>query len=175
MSTKIITLLVALTLVAAACGDTTAEPTDGPVAAGACTAEDPDCEDTLIGDEPLPGAEPIPGDDPVTVNGGGFVADEGLTVSDALATDAADTLAIRGFLFADDQGWRLCEALAESFPPQCGGASLAIAGVDDALAARLVEEEPIEESQGVKWTDQHIWLFGEIVDGELVLDATILG
>ena len=45
-------------------------------------------------------------------------------------------------------GWnRLCEALAESFPPQCGGASLIVEGLVLGLVAGL------ERSGGVQRTN----------------------
>ena len=50
--------------------------------------------------------------------------DGGVTVSEALAS-SSQVGWIRGFLLAErDQPVMLCEALAESFPPQCGGAAL---------------------------------------------------
>ena len=50
--------------------------------------------------------------------------DGGVTVSEALASDSPVGW-IRGFLLAErGQPVMLCEALAESFPPQCGGAAL---------------------------------------------------
>lgn len=50
--------------------------------------------------------------------------DGGVTVSEALASDSQVGW-IRGFLLAErKQPVMLCEALVESFPPQCGGAAL---------------------------------------------------
>ena len=50
--------------------------------------------------------------------------DGGVTVSEALASDSQLGW-IRGFLLAErNQPVMLCEALAESLPPQCGGAAL---------------------------------------------------
>jgi len=50
--------------------------------------------------------------------------DGGVPVSEAIASDSQVGW-IRGFLLAErDQPVMLCEALAESFPPQCGGAAL---------------------------------------------------
>lgn len=50
----------------------------------------------------------------------------GVTVSEALAGSSRVGW-IRGFLLAErDQPVMLCEALAESFPPQCGGAALVL-------------------------------------------------
>ena len=69
----------------------------------------------------------------------------------------------RGFLVDTGAELRLCEALAESYPPQCGGESL------------LVEGEPPDgewsEAQGVRWTDEQVTLRGEVEDGVLRLDG----
>lgn len=51
-----------------------------------------------------------------------------LTVPQALETEGQ--LVVEGYVFAGSGGLRLCEAVAESFPPQCGGASLAVEGAD---------------------------------------------
>ena len=100
--------LLALTLLAAGCGDDDAESDDAPSASGLCAQSDPDCED--------PGALD-PGDNDATgATSSGMVVDAGLTVSEALAGNAEGTLAVKGFLVADPRSVRLCEALAESMP-----------------------------------------------------------
>ena len=161
-----------LALVLAACGGGAQEEElpidtgDAPPAAGACLVDEPDCND--IGVPTDGGALPPPSDDGEVVTGG-MVADGGLTVSDALTTDASGVIAVQGFLFDDGSGPVLCEVLAESFPPQCGGASVAVEGHEEAV------DVPIVSEQGVTWTDQPLTLFGEIVDGALVVDPTVLG
>lgn len=51
-------------------------------------------------------------------------ADGGSTISQAIGEDMPSGW-IRGFIVAErNEPVRICEALAESFPPQCGGASL---------------------------------------------------
>ena len=90
-------------------------------------------------------------------------------MSEALTGDAAGGIAVSGFLFDDGSGPVLCEVLAESFPPQCGGASVPVEGYEEAVDVPLVSE------QGVTWTDQPLTLFGEIVDGTFVIDPTVLG
>lgn len=134
-------------------------------AAGACLVDEPDCDDT--GAPPDGGALPPPSDDEAVT--GGIGAHTGLTVSEALATDATGIIAVDGFLFDDGSGPKLCEVLAESFPPQCGGASVAVEGHEEAV------DVPIVSEQGVSWTDQPLTLFGEIVDGALLVDPTVLG
>ena len=96
-------------------------------------------------------------------------ADGGLSVSDALDSNVVGVISVNGFFFDDGTGPRLCAALAESFPPQCGGRSLPVSGHESAL------QVPITVEQGVSWTDQTVTLTGEIIDGTLVVDATATG
>jgi len=183
MKRNLIMLFMVMAVVAAACGDTSSEAApdapgagdaDVPVVAGLCPEDEPDCGvDTDI---------VVPPDDaPLTSDGGdavtGFVVDGGLTVSEALATDATGVLAVQGALFGDDQGWRLCEVLAESFPPQCGGASLPLGNFDQSTIDDLPDDEnlSIQENQGITWSDGPMLLFGEIVDGTLMVDSTVAG
>ncbi len=86
--------------------------------------------------------------------------DGGVTVSDALAGNARDGW-IRGFLLAErGQPVMLCEALAESFPPQCAGAALI-------LRDGVLWREPYSDSYpfGVMPPG------GGITDGALTTDA----
>jgi hypothetical protein len=50
-------------------------------------------------------------------------------------------------------------------PPQCGGASLAVTGYEGALSG------PLQNAQGVSWTDDVVSMLGQIVDGVFVIDA----
>jgi hypothetical protein len=164
---RILAVLGVLALVMAACGsdETTSDlPLDAgggnqqsadlPIdAAGGsdgaagetCLVGEPVCEDTFpdSGEAPIP---PPPGVAVATVAGtpidGGFV--------------------ISGFYFDDGNGVRLCDALAESFPPQCGGASIPF----DNTAGADVGVLSIE--QGVTWSDQPVLVEGEVVDGVFV-------
>ena len=162
-----------LVLALAACGGEVAQDelpinpdADVPqAAAGACLVDEPDCDDIGV---PSGGALPPPSDDGGVVTGG-MVAGDGLTVSEVLATDADGVIAVSGFLFDNGSGPVLCEVLAESFPPQCGGASVPVEGHEEAVDVPLVSE------QGVTWTDQPLVLFGEVVDGTFVVDPTVLG
>ena len=158
----VVAAFAALILVAAACGSSDEQPlsTAPTVGGGTCLENAPDCDD-------IPGAEPtdLPLGDP-SVGGGssGFLVNGGLTVSEALATDATGIIAVKGFLVVDDSGARLCELLAESFPAQCGGASIPISGYEEVLSV------PLNNSQGISWTDDLVSFLGEIVDGTLVVN-----
>jgi hypothetical protein len=177
MVRKLAIALFAVTLVAAACGsddtDDGAPQTDDDTSgiAATCAIGVPDCNDTVVLGEDEP---PVADSDSEPVTSTGVLVNGGLTVDEALATDATRTLAVQGFLVADGTDIRLCSALAESFPPQCGGTSIVL---DAASVDELVydDETPFSSDQGVTWTDVTITLLGEIVDGRLAIDTLSLG
>ena len=56
---------------------------------------------------------------------------------------------------------RLCETLAESFPPQCGGRSLVVTGLD------LMTMDGLSSEGSVTWSDQPVQVLGS-VEGEVL-------
>ena len=80
-----------------------------------------------------------------------------------LTLASGGVIAVQGSLFDDGTGARLCEALAESYPPRCGGDSIPISGYEESITV------PLSAAQGVTWTDQLVSLLGEIIDGTLVV------
>ena len=158
---------VLVLLVAAACSS---EPETGDLTPLAACAEDqPGCEDTLVTDDNdlFPGGEPNDGLEPGSSSG--MIVPGGLSVSEALETDAAGIVAVSGFYFSTGEGTWLCEVLAESFPPQSGEPRLALgdtSGIDLGV---------LTTAQGVTWSDHHVTIFGEISDGTLVPDANVSG
>jgi hypothetical protein len=122
----------------------------------ACAAAGPD--DPIDSDD-TPPASVDAGGAPVLVvaegnRGGG---DTGMSVADALGHQATDDLIfVTGALFVDPDGTvRLCDAIAESFPPQCGGERIEVQGLDLASIADLQDEN------GVRWAEGVI-LFGSV-------------
>ena len=109
-----------------------------------------------------PGADATPGPDdpggePVLVVADGGAGGPGLSVADALGHRATDDLVhVTGALFiAADGTIQLCDAIAESFPPQCGGDRIAVRGLDPA------DVEGLEEANGVRWAES-VTLFGSV-------------
>ena len=122
----------------------------------ACSSPGPDIP---VDDDETPPASAAPGNEPVLViavgnRGGG---DTGMSVADALGHQATDDLVfVAGALFVDPDGTvLLCDAIAESFPPQCGGARIAVEGLD------LSTIEGVEEENGVRWAESVV-LFGSV-------------
>ena len=83
--------------------------------------------------------------------------DPGLSVSQALGHRSTDDLVfVNGALFVNADGTMLlCEVIAESFPPQCGGARLEVRGLD----LRTVED--LQAAGAVRWAEQVV-LFGSV-------------
>ena len=93
----------------------------------------------------------------------------GLSVSEALASDLSGPLLVNGFIVVREGETRLCELLAESFPAQCGGASLVVEGFDPSTV------EGLSEASGVTWSEGTIQLLGAFDGDRFVLDARSRG
>jgi hypothetical protein len=71
---------------------------------------------------------------------------------------------VTGSLLATGDDVRLCAALAESFPPQCGGGSVTVVGLDlDTLDGLTTEGD-------VTWSDLPITVEGVLADETLTVD-----
>ena len=153
-------LVTALVLLAAACGggsETTDElPVndgngDNAAISGACLEDEPDCNDTPDGE---------PTDLPQAGGGDELIPS---TIQAVSAAGTAGPVAVAGFIVAVGDDLKLCEALAESFPPQCGGSSIPITSLEQ------VDPDDLQSEGDVTWTDYAVTLFGEMVDGTLVI------
>jgi hypothetical protein len=87
----------------------------------------------------------------------------GISIDDALASDSSEPLLVNGNLLAEGVDVRLCSALAESFPPQCSGATLVVEGL------KLEEVDGLVTEGDVSWTDRPIQLLGVVSDGTLTV------
>ncbi len=92
-----------------------------------------------------------------------------LTVAEALEAHAEGPLLVRGFVYAGEGDLRLCDALAESYPPQCSGASIRVEGVS------LSEFDGVEMAEGVSWTKAAVKILGDLENGALVVSDTAQG
>ena len=72
----------------------------------------------------------------------------GISVAEALTHGPTDDIvAVTGALFVHPDGTvLLCDAIAESFPPQCGGDRIEVTGLDLATIE-------LEEANGVRWAE----------------------
>jgi hypothetical protein len=78
------------------------------------------------------------------------------SIEDALAADSDEPQLVIGNVLATREEIRLCSALAESFPPQCGGASVHVRGLD------LEKVDGLITGGDVSWTDRPVVLLGVV-------------
>jgi hypothetical protein len=130
--------------------------TAGALALAGCGADEIDAGRTTA---PPPAADPS----------GAMLADAGLSVAEALAEPGGPIVAVRAYLFvAADGSARLCDAVLESFPPQCGRPSMPATGLPDELIAGLPEDT------GRRWSEGPVQLLGRVADGVFVNDREAL-
>lgn len=145
-------ILPAILLALAACA---APDGDTPVDASSAPSDHADGSA-----DPGDSGNEVPADaDGVLIVQQGAVADgPGISVTDALGwMGEGEAVLVNGALFVDAEGdIRLCEALAESFPPQCGGARLLVEGIGDLDAFPELQEEG-----DVRWVES-VQLFGTV-------------
>lgn len=115
------------------------------------------------GDEEV---EPQPAQPPATA---GLGAGPGISIDQAMASDLEGALLVNGNLLAQGDMIRICSALAESFPPQCSGASLRVQGLN------LNEVDGLVTEGEVAWTDRPIQLLGDVEGDTLVVSTTSMG
>ena len=93
----------------------------------------------------------------------GMATGPGISIDEALASELDEMLLVNGNLLAEGGEVRFCSALAESFPPQCGGAFLRVEGL------KLEEVDGLVTEGDVSWTDRPIQLLGLVEDGVLTV------
>lgn len=80
------------------------------------------------------------------------------------ASEGTGAAELEGFVVEREGVAKLCEALLESFPPQCGEPSVVIANIEELDATFTTE-------QGVSWTDLSVGVVGTVDAGALTLDG----
>jgi len=109
------------------------------------------------------------------VGGGGN--DDSLSVPAASNEPDGAVVVVTGFVFVDGGDVRLCEAIAESFPPQCGGSRIFVDGFDSAvLGTRLVTAVgDLEPDADVAWTNDGVTMSGQLMGGRLQFEVLVGG
>ena len=89
--------------------------------------------------------------EPVLVIVDGQVEGPGLSVAEALGHQPTDDIVtVSGALFVNPDGTvLLCDAIAESFPPQCGGERIRVTGLDLDAVPGLQTEGQVSWAEGI--------------------------
>ena len=74
----------------------------------------------------------------------------GISIGQVINSNFKVPLLINGLLHVQNGEVRLCETLAESFPPQCGGRFLVVKGLD------LMTMDGLSSEGSVTWSDQPV-------------------
>jgi len=89
----------------------------------------------------------------------------GISVAEAIAGDFEGPVLVNGYLFVDTEGEvTLADMVLESYPPQPGGATLEVEGLD-------LSQVELHSDHGMSWTDDTIQVLGIVADGKLIVDA----
>ena len=96
--------------------------------------------------------------------GAGERSDPFVEVAEAREADDGDLVRVRGLLYTDDRGrsFRLCSALAESHPPQCGEPSLLV-------ESSVYEFADLTQAGDVGWSEQPVSVTGRVRDGTVTV------
>jgi hypothetical protein len=90
----------------------------------------------------------------------------GISIGEALTSNLSGPLLINGLLHAQNGQVRLCENLAESFPPQCSGKFLVVEGLD------LTTMDGLTSEGSVTWSDQPVQVLGTVEGAVLTVAVT---
>lgn len=97
-----------------------------------------------------------------------------LSIDQALAAQPGQAVRVQGMLIATGTQTLLASALLESYPPQAGGSTLALEGLDLEALVGLSSTVERPDLARVTWSDYPVVLEGKIDDGVLEVEKTPL-
>ena len=93
----------------------------------------------------------------------GAPGNSAITVKQALTAKPGESVLVRGALIVSGGTTRLCYAILESYPPQCGVPSLVVRDLD------LNTVGVLTSANSVTWSDREVRLRGTVTDGTLTV------
>jgi hypothetical protein len=97
----------------------------------------------------------------------GIGAGPGISIDEAIAFESNEPLLVNGTVWADGDRVYFCDALAESYPPQCTGVRLEVVGV------KLAEVDGLQRAGGIAWSER-TQLLGVVADGKITVSQNAL-
>jgi hypothetical protein len=81
--------------------------------------------------------------------------------------DSDEPLLVNGWIRAEGGEIHFCDAVAESYPPQCVGPELLVVGL------KLAEVDGLQRASGVAWTER-TQLLGVVADGKITVSENAM-
>jgi hypothetical protein len=97
----------------------------------------------------------------------GIGAGPGISIDEAIALQSPEPVLVNGWIRAEGDEIRFCDAIAESYPPQCPGVSLLVEGL------KLEEVDGLQRAAGVAWSER-TQLLGIVADGKITVSENAL-
>ena len=94
--------------------------------------------------------------------------EDAIDIETLMDQSPAGNVIVLTVVFDDGSGMVMCEALAESFPPQCPGRKVAIENPE------VVQAVPLTEEGQVQWSDRPVLLYGSLGDAGFRVIAAAL-
>ena len=101
--------------------------------------------------------EDVRADSTAAPSAGAPILGGGLSIQEAIDSELEGQLMVRGYLIERDGELRLCEAILESSPSQCGEPSLRVQGPAPAAS------------------EERVSVLGEVEDGVITVSETAIG
>ena len=104
--------------------------------------------------------------------GGGAPNGDSVSLEDALGAEGKTVIVEGSIVAIEGEPVRLCYALLESYPPQCGQPALELRGLDlDVL--ELVTSRGDPSLPVTRWSDRPVRIRGTVEDGVLVVGSVL--
>jgi hypothetical protein len=98
----------------------------------------------------------------------GIGAGPGISIEEAIAFESDEPLLVNGNIWAEGDKVYFCDAVLESYPPQCVPASrLEVVGV------KLAEVDGLQRVGAIAWTER-TQLLGVVADGKITVSENAM-
>jgi hypothetical protein len=98
----------------------------------------------------------------------GIAAGPGISIDEAIAMNSDEPLLVNGNVWADGDKIYFCDAVLESYPPQCAPSSrLEVVGL------KLAEVDGLQRASGIAWSER-TQLLGVVADGKITVSENAM-
>jgi hypothetical protein len=98
----------------------------------------------------------------------GIAAGPGISIDEAIAMNSNELLLVNGNVWADGDKIYFCDAVLESYPPQCSPSSrLEVVGL------KLAEVDGLQRASGIAWSER-TQLLGVVADGKITVSENAM-